>query len=81
MIISEANQEMQIVINVNHYMSVCHGQIIQSSYSWYICVDAALFWFEVIPFLIFAEARAFVLGIKPQLSRARLFDIRRSFYG
>lgn len=55
------------MINVNHYMSVCHGQIIQNSYSQHIRVDAALFQFEVIPLLISAETLASVLGIKLQL--------------
>lgn len=72
---------MWIVINVNHYMNVCHGEVIQSSYYQHIHVDAALFQFEVIPLLISAETLVFVLGIKLQLNRIQLLNTHRSFYG
>lgn len=68
------------MINVNHCMSVCHGQLIQTSYSQHIHVDAALFQFELM-LLVSAETLAFVLRIKLQLNKIQLLDTCRSFYG
>lgn len=69
------------MINVNHCLSVCHGQVKQSSYSWHIHVDALLFQFEIIPLLLSAETLAFVLGIKLQLSRIQLIKTHRKLMG
>lgn len=62
---------------VNHCLNVCHGQIKQISYSRHLHADAPLFQFEVIPLLVSAEALAFVVGIKLQLSRIQLIDTHK----